>query len=472
MTTLVWYRNDLRVNGHSPLATALASGQAVRAVYLLCSDQWLNHGVAPIRQAYVLQSLLELNQHLADLGVPLDVINCDRFERVPEELFDYCQYHQITALYCNREHPLNERRRDKAVRAKLANLSITLQGFDDGELVSPRLLRTQAGTPYTVFTPYRRRWQELLYQQPPSWPTLPLSSKAIAPNLQPLVDQALGVLNVSPTLLRDWPAGESHARQQLSDFIATDLAGYKQRRDFPATKGTSLLSVALSAGTLSAREAYRAAIAEPPSEGASTWVSELAWRDFYRQIMANFPRLAKGEPFRSEGNYLRWQNNETKFQAWCEGQTGYPLVDAAMRQLVETGWMHNRLRMLTAMFLSKHLQIDWRRGEAFFMQHLIDGDFAANNGGWQWSASVGTDAVPYFRVFSPMRQSERFDPDGEFIHRFVPELRGLSGKTLHHPWKHPNKAAGYVAPIVPHVGVKQRVEQLFRQAKEQWKQLQ
>ena len=203
-------------------------------------------------------------------------------------------------------------------------------------------------------------------------------------------------------------------------------------------------------------------------EGAACWIGELAWRDFYRQIIAQFPRLSYGGAFRRETEWLQWRDDDDLFDAWCEGRTGYPLVDAAMRQLVATGWMHNRLRMVTAMFLSKHLWLDWRRGEAFFMTHLIDGDIAANNGGWQWSASSGTDAVPYFRVFNPIRQSQRFDPQGEFIARWVPELKHLDNKTIHEPWKQPLLAGEYPAPIVPHQGVREAVTEAFKNAKKMY----
>lgn len=231
-----------------------------------------------------------------------------------------------------------------------------------------------------------------------------------------------------------------------------------------------MLSAALSAGTVSVAECWhlaRSALQHPAQrEGAECWIGELAWRDFYRQIMANFPQLAVGEPFRAETRFIQWSSDEALFQAWCEGRTGYPLVDAAQRQLVQTGWMHNRLRMVSAMFLTKNLFIDWRRGEQFFMRHLIDGDFAANNGGWQWSASTGTDAAPYFRVFSPVRQSQRFDPDGEFIRRYVPELAEIDNKWIHEPWKAPNPVSGYPAPVVDQAGVRDRVTAAFRAAKE------
>ena len=256
-------------------------------------------------------------------------------------------------------------------------------------------------------------------------------------------------VSVSESLTGQWVPGEKAARQQLDRFVTRQLAGYQKQRDFPALTGTSGLSAALSAGTLSVASCYQAAreaMADAGMrEGAACWIGELAWRDFYRQIMAQFPRLSRGGAFRPETEWLQWRRDEDHFLAWCEGRTGYPLVDAAMRQLVATGWMHNRLRMVTAMFLSKHLWLDWRRGEAFFMEHLMDGDFAANNGGWQWSASSGTDAVPYFRVFNPIRQSQRFDPEGEFIARWVPELRHLDNKTIHEPWKQPLLAGNTAA---------------------------
>lgn len=469
-TSLVWFRNDLRVHAQPALAAALAQPEPVRALYLLCPGQWDAHHVAPLRRWYVLESLRELAASLARLGVPLDVIRLDRFAEVPARLRRYWREHGSVALYACREYPLNELNRDRAVADEASKAGVTVHGFDGGMLVPPKQLKTGGGTPYTVFTPYRRRWQVWLAEQPPACPAPESTHKPIAPPPLKEVDRAVKALAVPASLTASWQPGEQAARRQLADFAAEPLRDYRRQRDFPALSGTSLLSTALSAGTLAASECWQLAqqaLMQPGwRDGVECWLGELAWRDFYRQIMANFPQLAWGAPFRPETRLIRWRDDEAGFAAWCEGRTGYPLVDAAQRQLLSCGWMHNRLRMVSAMFLSKHLFIDWRRGEQFFMQHLIDGDFAANNGGWQWSASTGTDAAPYFRVFSPIRQSERFDAEGDFIRQHVSELAELPAPLIHQPWKKPALAPGYPAQVVPHEGVRERVTEAFRQVRD------
>lgn len=469
MTALVWYRNDLRVAWHSPLAAASRSGLPVRALYLLCEKQWDTHEVASLRRWYVLASLQELGEQLARKGIVLDIIDAGDFSSVPACLADYVRRHGITQLYCNREYPVNEIRRDREVAERLREHQVAIFGSDDGVLVPPRALKTGHGNWYTVFTPYRRQWQVYLDAQPPQRTSVRSQGEALAFS-SPVLEQALHRCAVPAALRQQWQPGETAARRQLQVFCDRALAHYKRDRDFPAQAGTSQLSVALSAGTLSAAECYSRAserMHEPSvREGVGTWIGELAWRDFYRQIMANFPKVCRGEPFRPETGFIQWQRDEQLFAAWCEGRTGYPLVDAAMRQLRDTGWMHNRLRMVVAMFLTKQLFIDWRWGERFFMQHLIDGDFAANNGGWQWSASTGTDAAPYFRVFNPVRQSQRFDPEGEFIRRWIPALRDLDNKGIHEPWRQPLLAPDYPAPVVSLGGVKENVTRAFRAAQE------
>ena len=467
MTALVWYRNDLRVAWHTPLSSALQAHQRVRAVYLLCPGQWQQHEVAPLREWYVLHSLQELGESLAGQGITLDVVDCGDFDGVGDALKAYVVEHGISDIYCNREYPLNEKRRDKHAVEALRGLPVTIHGSDDGVLVPPAQLRTSEGKVYTVFTPYRRRWDQWLADNPPARPAAPDTSRKAGFSCE-LVQRQLERCEADPSMTTLWQPGEGAARSRLQEFIQAGIGGYQRKRDFPSLSATSLLSTALSAGTLSVAECYslaREAEGDAGSrEGIKCWLGELAWRDFYRQIMSCFPRLAWGEPFRTDTRFIQWRRDTAHFEAWCAGRTGVPLVDAAMRQLLATGWMHNRLRMVVAMFLTKQLFIDWRWGESFFMRHLIDGDFAANNGGWQWSASTGTDAAPYFRVFNPVRQGERFDEQGEFIRAWVPELAHLSGKQIHQPWKYPGCAPDYVAPIVALSGVRERVTEAFRAA--------
>lgn len=470
MTQLVWFRNDLRVR-HQGLNDALATGAPVCALYCLCPRQWDAHGVGPMRRWFVLESLRELGRELARLGVPLFVQQAGDFRGSVKTLRDFVQRNGITDVYATREYPLNELRRDHAVADALGALSVRLHGHDGAVVVPPHSLLTGQGTPYTVFTAYGRAWRKALEASPPAPPQRPEPGRqGVRFEDEAVIDRALQEVGpLSARLTSLWQPGEAAAWQKLHDFVENRLAEYHQQRDYPAVEATSRLSAALSVGTLSPISAWwraQDALHEPgKSAGADVWINEIAWRDFYRQIMANFPALSKRQAFRAEDRYLRWSDNEDHFRAWCEGRTGYPLVDAAMRQLVRTGWMHNRLRMVVAMFLSKHLFVDWRRGEDFFMHHLVDGDFASNNGGWQWSASVGTDAAPYFRVFNPVRQGQRFDPDGRFIARFVPELAELDDKAIQEPWKRPLSAPDYPAPVVEQRGVKDAVQAAFRRAR-------
>jgi deoxyribodipyrimidine photo-lyase len=260
----------------------------------------------------------------------------------------------------------------------------------------------------------------------------------------------------SNTLRALWPAGEAEARSRLDTFADTRIDAYKSERDFPAKPGTSQLSAYLAAGVISPRQCLHAALQSNQGEfesgkvGAVTWINELLWREFYKHILVGYPRVSRHRAFRPETEALAWRDAPEELAAWQEARTGLPIIDAAMRQLLETGWMHNRLRMVVAMFLTKNLLIDWREGERFFMRHLIDGDLAANNGGWQWSSSTGTDSAPYFRIFNPLSQSEKFDSEGLFIKHWLPKLTGLNKKELHNPADLDGLfgVADYPAPIV------------------------
>ncbi|HLS98661.1 MAG: deoxyribodipyrimidine photo-lyase [Porticoccaceae bacterium] len=451
---LVWFRNDLRVRDNPALWHGAQHGP-VAAVFVLCPDQWRTHPMAPCRADFLLRSLRALEGELARLNIPLWVIGGDTFAAVPDALASLCRRLGARAIHWNDEYPLDEARRDGAVAARLGASGIACHRYHDRALAPPGTVVKADGGGYQVFTPFKRAWLNLLDQGAPDLLPAPRrqSPGCMAWTGRGDIPGALpGFASALPATL--WPAGEREARRRLDQFCRDGLAHYQRQRDLPALEGTSALSPYLAVGAISPQECLRAALQVKAGDGAAadgadTWISELVWRDFYQHIVAAHPRVCMGKPFLPGTDRVPWRDDPVQFEAWCQGRTGVPLVDAGMRQLRETGWMHNRVRMVTAMFLAKNLLIDWRLGERFFMEHLVDGDFPANNGGWQWSASTGTDAAPYFRIFNSFSQAERFDPEGAYIQRFVPELRGLPARVLHKPAllaRH--RPATYPAPVV------------------------
>ena len=321
-------------------------------------------------------------------------------------------------------------------------------------LLRPGTVLTGKGDCYRVYTPYARACRERLRTAPPR--ALPAPRRQAPPPwaADPLPAAFDGFDAPDEAVRALWPAGESAAQDRLEAFADGVIDAYRDERDFPSRPATSCLSPYLAAGVLSPGQALRAALAANHGEidsgkaGAATWINELLWREFYQHLLAAHPSLSMHQPMKPETAAVPWRDAPQDLEAWRHGRTGIPIVDAAMRQLLALGWMHNRLRMVTAMFLSKNLLIDWREGEAWFMAHLVDGDLAANNGGWQWSASTGADAVPYFRVFNPLSQSRKFDPDGVFLREWLPELAHLPGDAIHDPSPMERAAAGYPMPIV------------------------
>lgn len=445
---LMWFRNDIRLHDNTALIRAEQTGPVVHAVYIDCPDQDEKHNVAPTKRAFKQACVAELDVALRRDQLPLTYLTIPSYADVPEALLALCQKIGVTTVYANREYGVNEIARDKAVAKLLREHGITLRLPHDQTIVAPDKIETQQGKPYTVFTPFYRNWLT----------KLPLATQALLTQSSPLMSND------------SWPAGESAGLNRLSEFMASGVASYSELRDIPIEPGTSQLSPYLAVGALSPRLClWRAqSLAECDHEGVQTWIKELAWRDFYIYIVFHFPRVSMNRAFQQATESIRWRDDEQQFQAWCDGKTGIPIVDAAMRQLVQTGWMHNRLRMVTAMFLTKHLLIDWRRGEQFFMRHLIDGHLASNNGGWQWAASTGTDAAPYFRIFNPVRQSERFDPKGHFIRKYVPELASLSDKSIHMPTDMERLTLDekYPAPIVDLAMGRDRAITAFKAIKE------
>lgn len=462
---LVWFRNDLRCRDQAALAQASERGSVV-GVYCFCPGQLTAHGVGGNRVAFLLRCVAELSRELGQLGIALKIIEADTFAEVPEALRALALELGVRRLWFNAEYPLNERRRDGAVTAALQAEGIAIERFDDTVIRAPGTVLTQAGTPYTVFTPFRRRWLESIGpgDLAPRLPPRPQAGPDIPSDPVPSLPERF--VATAPEAL--WPGGEAPAQERLERFLESAVDGYDKQRDFPALDGTSTLSPWLAVGAISPRQCLHAVVArndgrlDGGSRGAATWITELIWREFYRHVMAAFVHVSKGHAFRREYDDLPWRDDPAQLAAWREGRTGYPLVDAAMRQLAATGWMHNRLRMVVAMFLCKNLLLDWRHGEAHFMDLLVDGDFASNNGGWQWSASTGTDAAPYFRIFNPVTQSRRFDPDGHFIRCHVPELAALEGASLHAPWKARGPSLDYPEPIVETSASRLRAIEVFR----------
>jgi deoxyribodipyrimidine photo-lyase len=461
--SLVWFRNDLRVADHPALFNAMDHGEAI-AVFCLCNRQWRSHDVGDNRFAFLLDGVHALARELKSLGVPLVLVQAPWFDDVPKRLVNLAQKLSASAISFIEEYPLNEQVRDSKVRRVCAAAGIAVHAHHGDALMPPGSVLTNDGEPYTVFSPFKRRFLERIDQA--ACTPLPRPRRQRRPDVDdsPLPQTLDGVAR--DRVSDRWPAGERTAQRRLEEFVAHRIQRYQSDRDFPGREGTSALSPYLSLGTLSARQCLHAAMTandqrlKGGARGIESWIGELIWRDFYRHVVAQFPHVSQGHAFRRDKDAVPWRHAPGDLDAWKAGRSGYPLVDAAMRQLAVTGWMHNRLRMVSAMFLTKHLLIDWREGERHFMQLLVDGDFASNNGGWQWSASTGTDAAPYFRIFNPYTQAERFDPDGAFTRRFVGELADVRGKAIFRP--HEAGVTGYPAPIVEHRAARERALAAFK----------
>jgi deoxyribodipyrimidine photo-lyase len=453
---LIWFRCDLRTHDNTALAAACKAGPTI-AVYLASPAQWQEHDDAPAKIDFWRRNLVELSDALDELGIPLLFKTIDHWHEAPAALEKICRAHQVEALHYNEEYGVNERSRDQAVAAHLDGLDIDSQGYLDQLFFEPGSVLTKSGRYFQVFGQFRKVCYERFHQSLPA--IVPRPHKQERP---PIENDALpahfrGYAAPAKAISDFWPAGETAARKRLEHFASGPIDDYLGERDLPAHPGTSQISAYLTAGVVSPRQCLHAALNSNQGEfqsgnpGAVTWVSQLCWREFYKHILVGYPRVSMHRAFRKETEALRWRDAPEDLLAWQEGRTGIPIIDAAMRQLVSVGWMHNRLRMLTAMFLSKNLLIDWREGERFFMQHLVDGELSNNNGGWQWCSSTGTDASPYFRVFNAVTQSAKFDAQGVFIRHWVPELQTMSGKDIHDP----SKVAGltgtartYPTPIV------------------------
>jgi deoxyribodipyrimidine photo-lyase len=472
MRPLVWFRADLRTDDNRALYHACQeASRGVVGVFTVCHEQWTEHHWADVRVEFLMRNLACLSERLKALKIPLLIVRTKRFDEVPTELLKLARKHDCNALYFNHEYEVNEQRRDEAVREAFRKDGLPVATYHDQTIVRPDAVETQEGKFYTVFTPFKRAWMAHVKQQGGIEPLpAPQRQKELVCSPDTLPERIPGfhLTEGKPDL---WPAGEKYALEHLTTYVREQLDDYKKRRDYPAVPATSRLSPYLALGVISPRrclvEAAEANGGRMDSgrQGPETWISELVWREFYKHILVGYPRVCMGQAFRPETEQLEWSYDEEAFGAWCEGQTGYPIVDAGMRQLQGEGWMHNRVRMVVAMFLTKDLFIDWRWGEKHFMRHLIDGDLASNNGGWQWSASTGTDAAPYFRIFNPFSQSAKFDKDGDYIRHWVPELKDVPTAALHDPAKLDvslRREAGYPEPICDHKQAREHAISAFK----------
>jgi deoxyribodipyrimidine photo-lyase len=474
--SVMWFRSDLRILDNPALAQALRQG-CTKALFIAPLEQWVLHDMAPIQLDFIERHLNLLRDQLAELGMELTCLTVTDFEAQIDCLTTYCQAQQIKYIYANSEVELNEHRRDEKIIANGLPLLLS-----EADVIVPKgaVLNGQHEM-YKVFTPFRNAWLKQLRQQPLNLAFLPepaaitataTTATAAATTITGNQSREDIVLAGNKTCSKKWPLVTVILQQVIPEFIENKCQDYQQLRDYPAVKGTSGLSPYLAIGAISPRTLVNAltqafpTVLDDIASPAFCWLNELAWRDFYKHLLFHFPALCKHQNYQQKYNHLYWPNDNALFDAWCQGKTGYPLVDAAMRQLLQTGWMHNRLRMVVASFLTKHLLVDWRRGERFFMQHLIDGDFSANNGGWQWAAGTGCDAQPYFRIFNPITQSKKFDAEGAFIRKFVPELATLPSKQIHFP--HPYLADTdqtdlYCPPIVDHKTAREQALGFYKQ---------
>ncbi|MGO2233845.1 MAG: deoxyribodipyrimidine photo-lyase [Marinomonas sp.] len=449
ITHLVWLRNDLRcVDNPALYFASLEANSAREGIAVIVTPtpkQWEQHNESDAKNGLRAGLIKNLAKTLATLGIPLHTLEADTFDQLPDAITVFCLSNNIKHLWFNRDLPIHEQQRDQAVCEQLQQHQISTHVQATDIIVSQDVL-SQQGTPFKVFTPFFNRWVTMLAQQD----ITPLPTPD--PQAEALPEPCLNLTWEKPFRDDLWPADHDTAKQKLWQFCHHKERHYQEGRDYPIEPATSTLSPYLALGALGPRQCLEAIFYTCNQEERrwqdSIWLKELAWRDFYRQLMSHFPFLCKSRPFKPETSALIWRQNEEEFQAWCEGRTGFPIVDAAMRQLKQTGWMHNRLRMVAASFFTKLMFADWRRGEAYFMSKLIDGEFAANNGGWQWSASTGCDAAPYFRVFNPTRQSQTYDKNGDFIRRFVPELTKLDAKSIHDPKPEQRKQCHYPEPII------------------------
>lgn len=469
-TSIFWFRRDLRLNDNTALFHALNESDTVYPVFIFDTTILEKLPSKNDRRIQLIwDTLSEIQSLLNASGKKITILHGNPAKLIPL----LAESVHANTVYTNRDYEPAALKRDESVEKKLTASGIRFKTYKDHVIFEKDDILKSDGTPYVVYTPYSKAWHSKVvpkdYQHHESEKLLSKMasdylSRSDAKSVRSLTD--IGFNSVAVNIKGTREKGLDF----LDDFLSR-IDPYGENRDFPAAKGVSYLSPYLRFGQISIRECVRSVVSNQ-SEGAKKWLNELIWREFYSMILYKFPH-AVSESFNPSYKNLNFSNNETYFKAWCAGKTGFPIVDAAMRQLNETGWMHNRLRMIAASFLVKDLHIDWRWGEKYFADLLLDFDLASNNGGWQWAASTGCDAQPYFRIFNPELQSKKFDPDGVFIRKYIPELKDMKTEFIHTPWAtdqktlfEAEKIMSYPKPIVDHQKQKETTLQLFKSVRD------
>ncbi|KAJ9227173.1 hypothetical protein DTO027B5_819 [Paecilomyces variotii] len=486
-----WFKSDLRLYDNRALHLAYQSAKESNipliGLYILSPQDLTAHISSPARVDLTLRTLRQLKRDLSELDIPLYMETQESRKKIPQRIVDLCQQWGANKLYANLEYEVDELRREAKLIRLCASNGIKFEAVHDTCVVPPGQVASQQGKQYAVYTPWYRAWVGYLSEnrdclepseEPGSNPgdarrhfkELFASEVPAAPENKQLSEEE------KKHLSQLYPAGEHEALRRLEVFLEEKARHYADARNTVCGQTTSILSPYFASGALSARTAVEQArkankgSLQHGDPGLVQWISEVAWRDFYKHVLVHWPFICMNKCFKPEFTNLEWEYDEDKFNLWCEGKTGFPIVDAAMRQLKQDKWMHNRTRMVVSSFLSKDLLIDWRRGERYFMENLIDGDFASNHGGWGFGSSTGVDPQPYFRIFNPLRQSERFDPDGEYIRKWVPELRDITGPEIHEPYARGAEAIaqknGYPRPMVDHSTSRDRALKRYKRASE------
>jgi len=466
---IIWFRTDLRIDDNPALLSALNQCEEVTGIYIFSQTQWDLHNESNIKHEFLINNLTVLEQSLAKLNIPLLAINTESYKTLSKDLCSFLVDQKIDHAFWNNEFGYNETKRDQSAIKALEKVNIQTSQFDDQVIYEPGFLRTGQGNPFSVFTPFKRRWVENFEMDFLDITQLQAAKKTSSTksNLSNLKFVKSHLVNINL-----WPAGEVAAQERLSSFLHSKARLYNESRNSPIIDGTSRISPYLALGILSPKRCILEGLKlndfefTSGNKGICKWIDEIVWREFYRNIMHSFLKVSKNQPFQDYTKSIQWRHSSKELEAFYNGKTGFPIVDAGIRQMLAEGWMHNRLRMVVAMFFTKNMLHDWRLGEKFFMQNLIDGDFSSNNGGWQWSSSTGTDSAPYFRIFNPITQSQNFDPSGEFIKKFIPELINVPVAQIHQPKSDLFSSTKYPAPILDLKKSRLRAIQAFKDARD------